>query len=188
MELIALTAATLAPLLFSEAVKEGGKSFGVTAQQGSEVARAVDKRKKASMGNSHFFGSDDKNALTDYNSALKLQPDDVNAYYNRGVAYLNQGNYAQAIADFNQALKLQPNFVEAYNSRGLAYKNQGNYTQAIADFNSALKLQPNNAVVYYNRGNAYDTQGNYTQAIADFNSALKLQPNFVEAYNSRGLA
>ncbi|MFN6474427.1 MAG: tetratricopeptide repeat protein, partial [Nostoc sp. SerVER01] len=140
------------------------------------------------LGSSHHHKSDYTQAIANYTQALKLKPDDVDAYNNRGVAYNNQGNHTQAIADYNQVLKLKPNYADAYNNRGVAYDNQGNHTQAIADYNQALKLKPDLAAAYNNRGNTYANQGNYTQAIADYNQALKLKPDDAEAYNNRGVA
>ena len=36
-------------------------------------------------------------------------PNDAEAYYNRGNAYSDLKNYSQAISDYNQAIKLNPN-------------------------------------------------------------------------------
>jgi tetratricopeptide (TPR) repeat protein len=47
-------------------------------------------------------------AIADYDQALKLEPDDADAYYNRGLAYRNKGDTAHAIADFRRYLELLP--------------------------------------------------------------------------------
>jgi tetratricopeptide (TPR) repeat protein len=140
------------------------------------------------LANSHYSKGDYKNAIADYNQAIKLKPDYAEAYYNRGLTYNYQGNYTAAIADYNQAIKLKPDYAEAYNNRGLAYADQGNYTEAIADYNQAIKLKPDYAKVYNNRGLAYADQGNYTEAIADLTQAIKLKPDDAGAYSNRGNA
>ncbi|TRU85433.1 MAG: tetratricopeptide repeat protein, partial [Microcystis novacekii Mn_MB_F_20050700_S1D] len=66
----------------------------------------------AQMGCSHKQG-----AVADYNQAIKLNPDDANAYYNRGVAKYNLGDNQGAIADYNQAIKLKPDDAIAYYNR-----------------------------------------------------------------------
>jgi tetratricopeptide (TPR) repeat protein len=64
------------------------------------------------------------------------------AYYFRGVAYDDKGDYDRAIADFNVAIEYDPDDADYYSGRGKAYKHKGDYDKAIADFEYALKLEP----------------------------------------------
>jgi len=59
-------------------------------------------------------------AIQDYNQAIKLNPNNVNAITNRGNAYFSKGQYDLAIQDYNQALKLNPNDVDVINNRAVA--------------------------------------------------------------------
>ena len=111
----------------------------------------------------------------------------ASAYFQRGFAYVEEGNSSQAITDFTKALKLGLNDPLTYCCRGLAYYEEGNSSQAITDFTKALKLDPNYAVAYFSRGVAYDKKDAFDLAIADFTKALKLGLNDVLAYLSRGL-
>ncbi|MGB3419679.1 tetratricopeptide repeat protein [Dolichospermum sp. FACHB-1091] len=56
--------------------------------------------------------------IDDYNPAIKINPNDANAYYNRGVVRYELGDKQGAIKDFNQAIKINPNFPQAYGNRG----------------------------------------------------------------------
>ncbi len=47
-------------------------------------------------------------AITDYDKAIALNPEDAVAYYNRGVAYEELGNKQQAATDYQKALSLRP--------------------------------------------------------------------------------
>ncbi|MBI2487537.1 MAG: tetratricopeptide repeat protein, partial [Deltaproteobacteria bacterium] len=49
-----------------------------------------------------------KQAIADFNHAIKLKPDYVDAYIVRGITYSHIGEYDLAIADFNHAIKLKP--------------------------------------------------------------------------------
>src|SRR5688572_2574378 len=49
--------------------------------------------------------------------AIRLEPDFIDAYINRGVAYADLGDYRQAIADFTHAIRLDENFALPYNNR-----------------------------------------------------------------------
>ena len=46
-------------------------------------------------------------AIKDYSEAIKLDPGDADAWYNRGVAYKELGNEAKAKADFLKAEELE---------------------------------------------------------------------------------
>jgi tetratricopeptide (TPR) repeat protein len=58
--------------------------------------------------------------------AIKLKPDYTDAYYRRGAAYNDLGQFQQSIKDYNEAIRLKPDYVDAYNDRGIAYLLQGN--------------------------------------------------------------
>ena len=53
-------------------------------------------------------------AIAEYDEALRLDPDYINAHSNRGLAYYNLGQHERAIQDFDEALRLDPNFAKAY--------------------------------------------------------------------------
>lgn len=121
-----------------------------------------------------------------YGKALSLKSDYPPAFYNRGVAHANLGQYEKAIADYNEALRLKPDFTEAYNNRGNALSQLGKYEKAFADYNEALRLKPDLATAYLNRGVTQANLGQYEKALADYNEALRLKPDLAKAYLNRG--
>ena len=126
-----------------------------------------------------------KDELTLWNDVVHKSPKKAKPYYNRGVAYDDQGSIQQAISDYTKAIEINPNLAEPYNNRGNAYK-QGNFIQAISDFAKAIELNPNYTEAYSNRGAAYAIQGNFTQAISDYTKAIEINPNYVGTYIHRG--
>jgi tetratricopeptide (TPR) repeat protein len=120
-------------------------------------------------------------AIADYTQALRLDPDNADAYLERGDAYANIGDPDKAIADYTAALRIDPNFAAAYVSRGLAYGDKGMHDRAIEDYTAALRIDPNLAVTYNNRGLAYYKKGMNDRAIEDYNAALRIDPNFAAA-------
>ncbi len=113
---------------------------------------------------------------------------------NKGVDYIDVGEYEKAIEYFDKAIELNPNYPTAFYSRGIAYMNLGQYERAIEEFNEAITHDPNYVVAYYNRGVAYAFLNQYERAIEDYNKALELNPNYetldpiYEAYYNRGVA
>ncbi|MDQ2747725.1 MAG: tetratricopeptide repeat protein [Acidobacteriota bacterium] len=83
-------------------------------------------------------------AVSDFNEAIKLNPNDVSVYLNRGRAYSNKKNYDLAIEDYNKAIELNPKEAMAYFNRGESYEKKGNALQAIGDYQKVLELDGNN--------------------------------------------
>ena len=50
---------------------------------------------------------------------IRLKPDYATAYYNRGIAKDDLGQYFDAIADYDIAIRLKPDYATAYYNRGI---------------------------------------------------------------------
>jgi tetratricopeptide (TPR) repeat protein len=170
------------------ASKQSSEKLKEQFQQASQGLTAVDWVNKASALWAEGKYIDPQKAIKYLNSAIKLQSDYAEAYYNRGLAYYNLDQYQRAIEDYNEAIRLQPDLAEAYCNRGNAYKNLGHNQRAIEDYNEAIRLQPDLAAAYYNKGNAYYNLDQYQRAIEDYNEAIRLQPDYAEPYYNRGIA
>ena len=127
-----------------------------------------------------------KEDFTLWNDAVQKSPLKERPYNNRGLAWVDKGNFNQALSDYNKAIQLNPRYVNVYMNRGFLYSQEGLISQAIADFNRAIELDPSLSGAYINRGNAYDKEGLFSQAISDFNKAIDLDQYTAEAYNDRG--
>ena len=76
----------------------------------------------------------------DLDQVIRLAPDFVYAYYNRGNVYSLLKDYRSALADYDKAIELNPNFAEAYFNRGLTRIFLGENRQGIADLSKAGEL------------------------------------------------
>jgi tetratricopeptide (TPR) repeat protein len=110
---------------------------------GSFTDRFIDwaAKLKSSLGST----DDADPALRDFNQAVRLKPNDAEAYYNRGTAYSQLGKYPEAAQDFEKAIQLKPDYLAAYLGRGLARAKLGDHTAAVRDFDRAILLQPDEA-------------------------------------------
>ena len=77
----------------------------------------AEAEKHLRIGNEKAKQGDCEGAISDYNQALCLKPNFPIAYYHRGLAKRNIGQYSDAISDFDQALKLKPDFADVYAAR-----------------------------------------------------------------------
>ncbi|HIA19543.1 MAG TPA: tetratricopeptide repeat protein, partial [Planctomycetaceae bacterium] len=126
--------------------------------------------------------------IAQYNEAIRIDPDDADAYNNRGIAYINMGEVSRAIADYNEAIRINPDYALAYYNRGHAYGEKKEYDKAIADYSDAIRINPDYAAAYNNRGSAYYKVGDVDKAIADYTEAIRINPDYAAAYVNRGIA
>lgn len=96
-----------------------------------------------------------KAAEQDFTTALKLNSQSAETYFNQGTLYLKQQNWSSAEKSYNEAIRLAPNYLEAYLNRGFARWKTGNTEGAIADYDQASKINSNYAPAALNRANIY---------------------------------
>jgi tetratricopeptide (TPR) repeat protein len=124
----------------------------------------------------------------DVAEALKLRPDNDQAYFLRGLARFGGDDYVRALEDISEVIRLKPDRADAYDLRGTIYKALQRYDDSFKDFDHAIQLRPDSARSYDGRGNALLFMKNYKGAIADFDKAIALRPDFAWAFFKRGLA
>ena len=116
------------------------------------------------------------------------EPEDPEVFKERGVEYLNQGQFQLAVEANSEAIRLNPVYIDAYYNRGLAYIRLGQYHQAIQDFDEAISLNSRDPDAYYNRAYALFMLHQLPRAIADYDRSIQLEPNNPERYVARGAA
>jgi len=78
--------------------------------------------------------------LRDYTTVIRLDPDFVFAWYNRGNIRCLQKDFRAAIADYNEAITRNPDFAEAWFNRGLSRLSLGETDKGISDLSRAGEL------------------------------------------------
>ena len=101
---------------------------------------------------------------------------EADVHFEKGVDYINQGDYQQAIEEFNQVLNIDSEYVDAYCGIGIAHLYQKKYREAIETLEKAIALNPDKAIAYYLLGKAYKEIMNYGEAISAWNKFLALRP------------
>lgn len=81
-------------------------------------------------------------AISDFDSALLIQPDKVEILVLRAAAWRNAGDPAKALADANRVLKRAPDHSEALLEHGFALLARGDRNGASTDFTKVLKVVP----------------------------------------------
>jgi serine/threonine protein kinase len=132
-----------------------------------------------------------QSALDGYDLAIKNDPNNANAYFNRGFFKKTKiQDFQGALADYDRAIQLNPDYALAYGNRAiLKYEQLKDDRGALIDYDRAIKIDPNYANAYHNRGllKQVDDSHKPTEALADYNRAIQLNPDYALAYYNRGL-
>ncbi len=126
-----------------------------------------------------------KEALDDFNSAIKLYPENPSVYNNRGSVLLGIGQDREAIKDFNRAILLAPGYTAAYLNRGTALLSLKQEGAALLDYNRAVRLEPTNATILNARGSLHLRSLRPHFALRDFTHAINANQRFEGAYTNR---
>ena len=106
--------------------------------------------------------------------AIRMKPDFVEAYVDRGSAKSQLNRPEDAIADYDRAIRMKPDLVEAYRNRGAVNGTLNRHEAAMADSAAAIRIKPDFAGAYFNRGNTKIALGRKDEARKDFERALEM--------------
>jgi len=122
-----------------------------------------------------------KEAINDYSLALKLNPDNGVAYWNRGGAYHRHQDYELAAADYSKAMNYykddKENLSKLYEDRARDELGQSLLTDAIKDDSVAITLDANNKSAHFDLADAYTQNGDYQKAIDEYRITLTFEKN-----------
>jgi predicted O-linked N-acetylglucosamine transferase (SPINDLY family) len=126
-------------------------------------------------------------AIYTFTQAIKLKPDYVDAYYNRGVAFQGLNQPKEAIKNYDKTIQLKSDYVNAYYNRGVALQELNQLEEAVKNYDKAIEIKPDFFDAYNNRGNIFKDVGKYQDAVKSYNKVIQLNPDYVEAYSNKGL-
>ncbi|MBV7326671.1 tetratricopeptide repeat protein [Chloroflexi bacterium TSY] len=133
------------------------------------------------QGQHHYEQDAHQTALTHFNRALSLQPNDGLLHHWRGGTHLALGNYPAAQRDLEQALARSIKQVDTYFWLAIANYYLQDYLACSDNLTKVLELDPTNAAAYNNRGNRYAVLQQHERAIRDYDQAIQLNPDYATA-------
>lgn len=115
------------------------------------------------------------------NQQVQLNPENAQAYSNRGYARAVLGQRDGARADLRKALALKKDSAPLRNSAGFAYFNLGDYRDALREWRTAADMSQRRARYdYYSLALGYWGVGDPKQALENFQLAVERDPRFGE--------
>lgn len=120
-------------------------------------------------------------ALSEYETAVNLDPTNVGAHYNLGLVYSELSRYEDAEKAFQKTIQLNNKHELAYFNLGHLYFLQQKYDQAIPNLKTALELSPGAANFHYELGLSYEKKELSALAKDEYMKALRYIPDYIEA-------
>lgn len=155
-------------------------------QRNSLNANAFFMRAVVNTGRRNF-----PQAVADYGEAIRLNPQDLEAFNMRCWARAIWGSELDiARADCDTAIKLSNGNASYFDTRGLLGLKEGKFADAWSDYNAALqaKPDPDTAHYLYGRGIAALRLGRMEEGNADLRKALELHATVGKMFAEYGVA
>lgn len=96
-----------------------------------------------SVGSSEQL-QDDKSiqdkAIAELTEAIRLDPKNGNAYFDRARIWRERNEFDKAIADWTEVIRLNPKDVEAHLQRAFCWQQKGEQEKATSDLEEARRL------------------------------------------------
>lgn len=127
-------------------------------------------------------------SIQEYTKIIELEPNNVEAYIDRGYYKDALGNFKEAIADYDTAITMDSTNAEAYFKRGYSKDRLKDYVGANIDYSYAIKFKADHVAAYYNRGLNKVELKDVSGGIEDFDKVIEIASNYSAAYYSRGWA
>lgn len=127
-----------------------------------------------------YIFADNKNlseALNLLEQAIKLEPNNPDAYIARGDAYLEMNDGTKAVENYEKAAALDGNSVIATLRQGQLYNRAKNYPLALDFYKKASLIDSSYAPAYREKAEIYFRAGQYKNATANYKRYLELNNN-----------
>ena len=135
------------------------------------------------LANAYYLKGNMPKALELYQKSIDNSPEHRKfvAYYNRGIANRDAGNYAQSAADFTKAMELGQNRNTYLPFRAFANLKANKFQEAYDDYSTMINLGIAVDTAYNDRAVARYSMGDKQGAIKDLKEVMKRNPNYKDA-------
>ena len=153
-------------------------------------------------------------AISAFDTAIQLEPDDDFLYYLKSLSQKSLNNYKESLKNINKAIEIDPEYSDYYRKRGNLYfdwteentnsentdldkefsfyanqkKSERHLILAEKDFKKAIKFDDENILAYWSLIKVYKYRKDDKKQIEVFDKLEKLTPNDETVYSERGLA
>jgi Flp pilus assembly protein TadD len=150
--------------------------LGIALMEQSKVKLSPDILSSALKGK-QLDSDEAEAAISEFRTAIKLNPK-ANIYYsNLGIALIEQQRYDEAANQFMTAIRMQPKNPFPRICLGQLHEEKGELTKAKEAYLAAIKQEPAFPEAHLRMGSVYEKEGNYRNALEEYETALRLFPD-----------
>ena len=120
-------------------------------------------------------------AVLCFDNALRVSPDLVDTWRNRGLALSDMGLFTEALASFDQVAARLPAEESGHLHRAVTLVRLGRFADAVLTYKHILSFRPMDAILAANRGIPLLWTGRAEEAMDSFDLALTLDPDHASA-------
>jgi len=125
-------------------------------------------------------------AIDNYEHAIRIKPDYVDALYNLGNIFKDDGRIDDAIKSYEKVIDINPGYDDAQFNLGVSLQILGQVDKAIDHYEKALLSVPDNTGIRINLGFIFQSLGNPDDAIEEYKKVLEIDPNQLIVLNNLG--
>jgi len=165
------------------------EAFDKSLEISKEHAREIDEIKEVHWftafkdGIDNFKNNNMEAAAQNFMDAVKLKPDDINAYKNLALAYSNLGENEKAVSSLKTAVDIKPDDIDLKKTLGIAYYQAHQFEKAIETFQQVAESTQSDtsntdtyALAIQHIAFSYDQLGKSEKAIEAYQKALEVFP------------
>lgn len=115
-------------------------------------------------------------AMSDFNAAVRLDPQCWRALHNRGVLLAIEHKFEPAFDDFNRTVAINPAYAKAYANRAALFVVAGQLQPALVDYRRAVELEPTLVTAQRGQARVCHLLGKLDEALEHYDLAVRLAP------------
>lgn len=161
------------------------QELDVLAKKDFQMAVQLDPtrwRAHHNMAIASALQGDNQAALASLESVLKLNPEFVDAYFNRGEIFFRSNQFELAIQEQSKVIELKPKDATGYSARAHSLYAMGKSEEALDDYAKAMELSPDSSEAATEYADTCQALGKWKQAATAYQRAMQL-----DAQNVRSL-
>ena len=166
----------------------GKFSEALTILDSLQVYKNADARIPYNLGLIHSLQGNHMLAIEAYESALKIQPNFVEALINKGSTYNDIKKFSLALEALEKAIQIRVDIPEAWCNLGIALNHLNFEQESLSAYHDAIKLNPKYHEAWSNMSVPLNKLKRFLEASQACDHALSLKPDYAEAWSNKGNA
>ncbi len=127
-----------------------------------------------------------QDAMLRFTRALEIDPENWEAWLERGRMHREQGEFREALDDLKRAIALSPDSIDGYAERMTIFLCMNDFLRVAGELDNILKRWPEHRFAKMGKAALLYLKGNKAEAVAEFTKVIEEMPNEALAWAGRG--